>query len=42
MMRKQGLRFLIALIGVAGLGAATKGQAIDQVVVKIPYEFVDH
>jgi hypothetical protein len=34
------LRILIALIGVAGLGVATKGQAVDQIVVKIPYEFV--
>jgi hypothetical protein len=40
MMRKQYLRFLIALIGVAGLGVAAKGQVVDQVVVKIPYEFV--
>jgi hypothetical protein len=40
MMRKQYLRFLIALIGVAGLGVAAKGQDLDQVVVKIPYEFV--
>jgi hypothetical protein len=40
MMRKQYLRFLVALIGVAGLGVAAKGQDLDQVVVKIPYEFV--
>jgi hypothetical protein len=40
MMKKQCLRFLIALIGVAGLGVATKGQAVDQIVVQIPYEFV--
>jgi hypothetical protein len=40
MMRKQCLRFLMALIGVAGLGVAAKGQDVDQVVVKIPYEFV--
>jgi hypothetical protein len=40
MMRKQYLRFLIALIGVAGLGVAAKGQDVDQVLVKIPYEFV--
>ncbi len=39
-MKKQCLRILIALIGVAGLGVATKGQAVDQIVVKIPYEFV--
>jgi hypothetical protein len=39
-MRKHYLRFLIALIGVAGLGTAAKGQAVDQIVVNIPYEFV--
>ncbi len=39
-MRKHYLRFLIALIGVAGLGTAARGQAVDQIVVKIPYEFV--
>jgi hypothetical protein len=39
-MRKQYLRILIALIGVAGLGMAAKGQEVDQIVVNIPYEFV--
>jgi hypothetical protein len=39
-MRKHCLRILIALIGIAGLGAAAKGQAGDQIVVNIPYEFV--
>jgi hypothetical protein len=39
-MRKHYLRILIALIGVAALGMAAKGQAVDQIVVKIPYEFV--
>ena len=39
-MSKYYLRFLIALVGVAGLGVAAKGQAIDQIVVNIPYEFV--
>jgi len=39
-MRKRYLRFLIALIGVTGLGTAAKGQAVDQIVVNIPYEFV--
>jgi hypothetical protein len=39
-MRKHCLRILIALIGVAGLGTAAKGQVIDQIVVNIPYEFV--
>jgi hypothetical protein len=39
-MKKQCMRILIALIGVAGLGVAAKGQEADQIVVKIPYEFV--
>jgi hypothetical protein len=40
MMRKQCLRILIALISVAGFGKAASGQAIDQIVLNIPYEFV--
>jgi hypothetical protein len=40
LMRKHYLRFLIALIGVAGLGMAAKAQVVDQIVVNIPYEFV--
>jgi len=40
LMRTYYLRFLIALVGVAGLGVAAKGQAVDQIVVNIPYEFV--
>ena len=39
-MRKQYLRILIALIGAAGLAKAAKGQSVDQIVFKIPYEFV--
>jgi hypothetical protein len=39
-MRKMYSRILIALIGVTGLGMAAKGQAVEQVVVNIPYEFV--
>jgi hypothetical protein len=38
-MRKHYLRILFALIGVAGLGFAAQGQAVDQIVVNIPYEF---
>ena len=34
-MRKQYLRILIALIGVAGLGVAARGQAFDQIVVNM-------
>src|SRR5271165_4990517 len=40
MMRKQYLRILIVLIGAACIAMAAKGQAVDQIVVKIPYEFV--
>ena len=39
-MRKQSLRILIALIGVAGIGVAARGQSADQIVVTIPYAFV--
>lgn len=39
-MRKQYLRILMVLIGAAGVAMAAKGQAVDQIVVKIPYEFV--
>jgi hypothetical protein len=38
-MRKQYLRIVVALIGVAGLGITVKAQAVDQVEVNIPYEF---
>src|SRR5271156_5696146 len=40
MMRKNYLRFLIALIGVAGLGISTKAQEVDQLKINIPYNFV--
>jgi hypothetical protein len=39
-MRKLYMRILIALIGVGGLGVAAKGQAVDQIVVNVPYTFV--
>ena len=39
-MRMHYLRILIALIGVAGLGMAARGQVSDQIQVNIPYEFV--
>jgi hypothetical protein len=39
-MKKLYMRILIALIGVAGLGAAAQGQVVDQIVVDVPYEFV--
>jgi hypothetical protein len=39
-MRKTYLPILIGLIGIGGSGVATKAQAVDQVVAKIPHEFV--
>lgn len=39
-MRKHCLRILIALIGVAGLGMATRGQIPDQIEVNINHDFV--
>jgi hypothetical protein len=38
-MRKQCVRILIALIGVAGFAMGTKAQNLDQIVVNIPHEF---
>jgi hypothetical protein len=40
MMRKQYLRILMAVVGLAGLGVTAKAQDLDQVVVAIPFEFV--
>jgi hypothetical protein len=39
-MRRQCLRIVIALIGVAVFGVAVKAQVLDQIEVNIPYEFV--
>jgi hypothetical protein len=39
-MRKLYLRILLALGGVAALGAAAKAQEADHIVVKVPYAFV--
>lgn len=39
-MRKQCLRILIALIGVAGLGITAKAQDVDQFNITVPFEFV--
>jgi hypothetical protein len=39
-MRRQYLRIVIAVIGFAGLGVIAKAQAVDQVVVNIPFEFM--
>jgi hypothetical protein len=40
MMKKQYLRILLAVFGLAGLGATAKAQDLDQVIVTIPFEFV--
>jgi hypothetical protein len=39
-MRKQCLRIALALVGFAGFGVAGKAQVVDQIEVKIPFEFV--
>jgi hypothetical protein len=38
-VKKQCFRIVIALIGFAALGITAKTQAVDQVVVNIPFEF---
>jgi len=40
MMKKLCLRIVVALVGFAGLGITAKAQAVDQIVVTIPFEFV--
>lgn len=39
-MKKHCVRILSAFFGLAALAITAKGQAADQVVVNIPYEFV--
>ncbi len=39
-MKKLCLRIVVALVGFAGLGITAKAQAVDQIVVTIPFEFV--
>jgi hypothetical protein len=39
-MKKHCVRILSAFFGLAALAVAAKGQTTDQIVVKIPYEFV--
>ena len=39
-MKTIYVRFLSAFLGLAALAAATRGQAVDQIIVNIPYEFV--
>jgi hypothetical protein len=40
MMKKLCLRIAVALVSFAGLGITAKAQAVDQVVVTIPFQFV--
>jgi hypothetical protein len=42
MMKKHYLRMLMAVVGVAGLAAATEAQNVDHLKVQIPYGFVAH
>jgi hypothetical protein len=39
-MRRQFLRIVIALIGVAGFGLGAKAQSLDQIEFNTPHEFV--
>ena len=39
-MKKQLLRMLVVLVGFAGFAITAHGQTPDQLVVKIPFEFV--
>ncbi len=39
-MKKLYLRIAVALVGIAALGITTKAQAVDQIVVTVPFEFV--
>jgi hypothetical protein len=40
MMKKLYSRIAVALVGIAALGITTKAQAVDQLVVTVPFEFV--
>jgi len=40
MMKKHCVRILGAFFGLAALTITAKGQAVDQIVVNVPYEFV--
>ena len=39
-MNKFYLRIAVALVGIAALGVTTKAQAVDQLVVTVPFQFV--
>jgi hypothetical protein len=40
MMKKLYLRIAVALVGIAALGITTKAQAVDQIDVTVPFQFV--
>jgi hypothetical protein len=40
MMKKLYFRIAVALVGIAALGVTTKAQAVDQLVVTVPFQFV--
>jgi len=39
-MKRQSLRFLVAVLCLAGLSVTVKAQELDQIVVTIPFDFV--
>jgi hypothetical protein len=39
-MKTIYIRFLSAFLGLAALAAATRAQAVDQLIVNVPYDFV--
>lgn len=39
-MRKLYFRIAVVLVGIAGMGITTKAQAVDQLLVTVPFEFV--
>ena len=39
-MKTTYVRFLSAFFGLAALAAASRAQAVDQIIVTVPYEFV--
>ena len=39
-MKKLYFRIAVVLVGIAGMGITTKAQAVDQLSVTVPFEFV--
>jgi hypothetical protein len=40
MMKNLYFRIAVVLVGIAGMGITTKAQAVDQLAVTVPFEFV--